>query len=199
VERGWERWAALAGLGFVVLYVAAFALGIEVGDSDTDIRTYYASSSHRTREIVAFFLIAGAALSFVIFAAGLRSLIARVEEQPQTRAAIAWAGSVACATLILAGDAVSRTPALASFDDKFTLDPNMARLTNTMGFLLFAGATLAAILLVVPLSLSALRYGVLPRWLGWAGFPIAALLTLGIAFVGYLILALWVLLVSGAP
>jgi hypothetical protein len=40
VDRGWERWAGLAGLGFVVLYVAAFALGIEVGDTDADIRTY---------------------------------------------------------------------------------------------------------------------------------------------------------------
>jgi hypothetical protein len=66
-----------------------------------------------------------------------------------------------------------------------------------MGFLLFAGATLAAIPLVVAVSLSALRYGVLPRWLGWAGLPAAALLTLGIAFVGYLVLALWVLIVSG--
>jgi hypothetical protein len=168
-----------------------------VGDTDQEIRDYYASSSHRTKEIVAFFLIGGAALSFIIFAAGLRSLTARVEERPRTLAAIAWAGSVGCATLILAGDAVSRTSAFASLDDNFVLDPNLARLTNDMGFLLFASATLAAILLVVAVSLAALRYGILPRWLGWAGLPTAVLLTLGIAFVGYLILALWVLVVSG--
>jgi hypothetical protein len=39
---------------------------------------------------------------------------------------------------------------------------------------------------------------VLPRWLGWTGFPAAALLTLAIAFIGFLVLALWVLAVSAA-
>jgi hypothetical protein len=58
----WERLAALAGLSFVVLYVVAFSLGIEVGDSDREILAYYANSGHRAKEIVAFFLIAGAAL-----------------------------------------------------------------------------------------------------------------------------------------
>ena len=42
----WERLAALAGLAFVVLYVAAFALGIEIGDSDREILAYYANSGH---------------------------------------------------------------------------------------------------------------------------------------------------------
>jgi len=71
----WERLAALAGLAFVALYVAAFALGIEVGDSDREILAYYANSGHRAKEIVAFFLIAGAALT--VFTSALRSLIAR--------------------------------------------------------------------------------------------------------------------------
>jgi len=35
----WERLAALAGVSFVVLYAAAFALGIEVGASDREIST----------------------------------------------------------------------------------------------------------------------------------------------------------------
>jgi hypothetical protein len=43
-----------------------------------------------------------------------------------------------------------------------------------------------------------LRHGLLPRWLGWAGFPAAALLTLGIVFVGFLVFAAWMLTVSAA-
>jgi hypothetical protein len=58
---------------------------------------------------------------------------------------------------------------------------------------------LAGILLVVAVSLAALRYGVIPRWLGWGGLPAAALLTLAIAFVGFLVLAAWVLAVSATP
>jgi hypothetical protein len=68
----WERLAALAGLAFVVLWVAAFSLGIEVGPSGAEIREHYADSGNRTKEAFAFFLIAAATLSLLIFAASSR-------------------------------------------------------------------------------------------------------------------------------
>jgi hypothetical protein len=194
----WERWTALAGLAFVALYVAAFALGIEVGHSDREILDYYADSGHRAREVVAFFLIGGAALAFLVFATGLRGLIARAELETGTLAAFAWAGGITCAVLSLAGNAVSRATAFAAMSDEFQLDPNTRRLVEDIGLLLLASGALAAILLVVAVSLAALRYRVLPAWLGWAGFPAGALLTLAIAFVGFIVLAVWVLAVSAA-
>jgi hypothetical protein len=194
----WDRLAALAGLAFVVLFVAAFALGIEVGDSDREILDYYADSANRAKEFIAFFLIAGAALSFIVFASALRSLIARAEQETAMLAALSWAGGIACAVLVLAGNAVSRATAFTATDDKFQLDPNTRRLVEDVGFLLFVSGALAAILLVVAVSLAALRHGVLPGWLGWAGFPAAALLTLAIAFVGFLVFIAWVPAVSAA-
>jgi hypothetical protein len=194
----WEGWAALAGVAFVVLFVAAFALGIEVGPSDQEILDYYADSGHRAREVVAFFLIAGAALAFMVFATGLRTLIARAERETATLAAFAWAGGIACTVLLLAGNAVSRATAFAAMSDDFQLDPNTRRIAEDVGLLLLASGALAAILLVIPVSLAALGHRLLPRWLGWAGFPAAALLTLGISFVGFLVLAVWVLAVSAA-
>jgi hypothetical protein len=192
----WERLAALAGVAFVVLYVAAFALGIEVGKSDREILDYYADSGNRAKEVVAFFLIAAAALAFLLFASSLRSLIARVERERAMLAALAWAGGIACAVLVLAGNAVSRATAFAAMSDDFELDPNTRRLAEDAGFLLFVSGALAAILLVVAVSLAALRHGMLPRWLGWAGFVVAALLPLAIGFVGFLVFLVWVLAVS---
>lgn len=198
MSRGWERWTALAGLAYVVLYVAAFGMGIEVGPSDREILDYYADSGHRAKELIAFFLISGAALSFVVFALGLRTLIARVEPLTGALAPLAFAGGVASATLVLAGNALSRATAFAAGEDVFQLDANTRRLFETAGFLVLVSGALAAILLVVAVSLAALRYGVLPRWLGWAGFVFAALLPLAIGFIGFLVLFVWVLIVSGA-
>jgi hypothetical protein len=194
----WERLAALAGVAFVVLYAAAFGLGIEVGASDREILDHYADSGNRAKEAVAFFLIAAAALAFVAFAGSLRSLIARVEQESAMLAALAWAGGTSCAVLVLAGNAVSRATAFATMSDDFQLDPNTRRLVEDIGFLLFVSGALAAILLVVAVSLAAIRHGLLPRWLGWAGFPAAALLPLAIGFIGFLVLALWILAVSAA-
>jgi hypothetical protein len=186
----WERLAAVAGLAFVVLYVGSFALGIEVGPSDREILDYYGDSGNRSQEVVAFFLIAAAALAFIVFAGALRSLIARAEQQRAMLAALAWAGGITYAVLVLAGNAVSRAPAFAATSDDFELHPDTSRLVGDAGLLLFASGAIAAILLVVAVSLATLRHGLLPRWLAWAGFPAAALLPLAIAFVGFLVLGL---------
>jgi magnesium-transporting ATPase (P-type) len=193
---GWARWTAIAGFAFVALYVAAFAMGIEVGASDREILDYYADSGHRAREVVAYFLIVGAALSFVVFALGLRALIARREETGSL-AALALAGGVLTAALVLAGNALSRATAFAAMDDEFQLEPNTRRLFENAGFLLFATAGMTAILLVVAVSLAAFRYATLPRWLGWVGVICAVLLPLSIVFIGFLVLGLWVIVVSG--
>jgi hypothetical protein len=197
VRWPWERWAGLAGIAYVLLYVGAFALGIEVGQSDREILEYYADSGNRTKEVVAFFVLSGAALAFVLFASALRSLIAAAEGPPVTLAAIAWAGATAYAALMLAGNAVSRATAFAAMDtDVFELDVNSRRLLEDAGLLLLASGAIAAILFVVVASIAAVRYGILPRWLGWAGFAVAAVLPLAIGFIGFLALFLWVLVVS---
>jgi hypothetical protein len=193
----WERWAGLAGIVYVVLWISAFALGIEVGQSDREILEYYADSGNRDKETAAFFVISGAALAFVLFASALRSLIAAAEGPPVTLAAIGWAGATAYAALTLAGNAVSRATAFAAMDtDVFELDVNSRRLLEAAGLLLLASGAIAAMLFVVAASIAAVRYRILPRWLGWAGFVLAAAFPLAIGFIGFLALFLWVLAVS---
>ena len=193
----WERLAALAGTAFVVLYVIAFAgLGIEVGNTNREILDYYTSSSHRTKEIMAFFVIAGAALSLLVFATALRSLIRARELDGSMLGSLVLAGGTAQSALILVGNAISRGAGYASMDKDFHLDPNTRRYFEDVGFLLFTSGALAGILLVVGVSLAALRYRLLPRWLGWAGFVVALLLPTAIAFIGFLVFLVWVLAVS---
>lgn len=192
----WERWSGVAGIAFVVLYVVGFSVGGEPPDSDAAITARYADSGERALELTAFFLIAAAALALVLFVSGARSLLARSEPQQRTLAALAYAGGIACAALVLVGNAVSRTTAFASDDEAFKLDPDTQRMFESAGFLLFVSAAFAAILLVAGLSVGALRYGLLPRWLGWAGIVVAVLLPSAFVFVGFLILLAWVLAVG---
>lgn len=196
VRWPWERWAGVAGIAFVLLYVIGFAVGGEPPDTDAELIARYADSGERAKEFTAFFLIAAAALAFVLFASGARSLLARHEAPPRMLAALGWAGGVACGALVLVGNAVSRATAAAADDDLFTLDPDTQRIFESAGFLLFVSAAFAAILVVVSVSLGALRYGFLPRWLGWTGIVVAFLLPSAFAFVGFLILLAWVLAVG---
>src|SRR5206468_11695624 len=64
---GLERWAALGGCAFAFLYIVAFTTtGIDFDDTDRAVLAHYASGSARAKEMVAFFLIAAAALSLVV-------------------------------------------------------------------------------------------------------------------------------------
>jgi hypothetical protein len=195
-DRGWERWAGIAGIAYVLLYVGAFALGIEVGDTDAEIREHYADSGARTKEVAAFFLIAGAALSFLVFAAGIRVVIAWLGPTTSALAALGWAGAIGYAALVLAANAVSRAAAFASMSDDFELDLETRDYFETVGFLLFVSGTYAAILLVAAVAIAALRHGALPRWLGWVSVVVAPSLILAIGFIGFLFLFVWVLVVS---
>ena len=190
------RWGAIAGLVYLALYVAAFAMGIEVGHTDEEIREHYGDSGARAKEVVAFFLIAAAALSFVLFAAALRALIARVELEPRTLTALAWAGGIGYAVLVLAGNAVSRAPAFTAMETDVPFDVGSRRGLEDAGLLLFASGTIMSGLLIVGTAIAALRFGLLPRWLAWTSFVLAALLPLAVGFIGFLALWLWVLLVS---
>jgi hypothetical protein len=188
----WERWAGVAGIVFVVLYVVGFVIGGEPPDTDADLVAHYSDSGERAKEMAAFFLIATAALAFVLFASGLRARLVGTDV-PRTLAAIAWAGGIAYATLALAGNAISRATAAAAGDELFTLEPNAQRLFETAGFLLFVSAAFAAMLLVGAVAVGALRYAVLPRWLGWTSVGAAVLLPTAIGFIGFLVLFAWAL------
>jgi hypothetical protein len=196
---GWERAAALGGWAFAVLYIVAFtATGIDFDDTDPAVLAHYASSSARAKEIVAFLLIAAAALSLVVFGNGLRTAISRGTDRSDPLAALAWAGTTGCAVLILAGNALSRTTAFAALDDKFVLNPSTRKLFENAGYLLFVSGTFAAILLVVAVAISVFRFRTLSRWVAWISVVTALLLPLAIIFVGFLVFLVWVLAVSVA-
>jgi hypothetical protein len=76
------------------------------------------------------------------------------------------------------------------------IDPDTRRLLEDAGVLLFASGAIAAILLVVAVAVASLRFGVLPRWLGWMSLVVVPFLPLAIVFVGFVFLWLWVLTVS---
>jgi hypothetical protein len=195
---GWERWAALGGCAFAALYIVAFTTtGIDFDDTtDRAVLAHYASSSARTKEMVAFFLISAAALSLVVFGNGLRTAISRGTDRSCPLAALAWAGTTGCATLILAGNALSRATALAAMDDNFVLNPSTRKLFENAGYLLFVSGTLAGILLVAAVAIAAFRRRTFSRRVGWVSVVAALLLPLAIIFVGFLVFLVWVVAVS---
>ena len=194
----WERWAPVSGIVYVVLFVAGFIVGgDEIGDSDAEIVAYYGDGGTRAGEIAAFFLVVVAALFFLWFASTLRDRLRSVEAEPKSLSSLAFGAGVASAALFVAALAVFQAVSFTiEFRDEFQLDPNLARLLETAGILLFTGAVMFASVLVTATSVLAIRTAVLPKWLGWLGLLVAVALLLAIFFFPFFVLLAWVLVVS---
>jgi hypothetical protein len=194
------RWWPLTGLAFVGLWIGAFiATGndVDTGDSDSKILAYYAKSSHQDRHIATFFMILAASLLFVWFLGKLREGLVRAEGGAGTLAALAYGAGIAAATLWIVSASFFTAAAFAVDDTrKFHLDPNTYRILSDMGYSVWFSGTTVASITVVATALTALRTGLLPKWIAWLSFPVALTMLVAFFFIPFLIMLGWILVVS---
>jgi hypothetical protein len=198
--NNWARWSPVTGILFVALWLVAFAVtdgSPDSGDSDAKIVAYYADSGHRARDIVGLFLILAASLLFLWFLASLRSRLARAEGRAGALTAAAFGAGLVSSVLWFVAIAVFVAPSFARADTgKFRLDPDTFRLLNDLGYTLWFGGTTVAAVTVVATAVLSRRTGLLPQWLTWLSFAVAATLLVAFLFIPILIFLGWVLVVS---
>ncbi len=167
----WWRLGGLAGIGFVIMF--AVSLGLQSGVPDVE------SSAGEVREYFTddkdLFLIADylGALAFIFlfvpFISSLSGLLGRAEGNPAVWSRVVFAAGVVL--LALGGASASFRVALA-FEADQTDDSVLLTLMN-LDYVAFAALPIVAGLFVLAASLVILKTGVLWRWLGWLGLPIA--------------------------
>ena len=197
--RWLDRWGPLAGaLGVMSFVIAILLYGNGPKDDDQKIVAYFAKDSHQTKFLVAFYFFFAAFLLMLVFLTALRALLIEAEGEPGRLTALAYAGGVASAVLLLAANAFFAAPAITAKDsDKFKLDPNTYRFINDTGYVFFITGVMAAVLMVAATSVIALKTGVFPRWFAWVGFVVAATFLVAFFFVPIFVLWGWILVASG--
>jgi hypothetical protein len=195
---GIARWAPVSGVLYVVLWaVVIFLLDSDTGDSDADIVAWYADSGNRNQQLIAFFLVLAASLSFVWFLSVLRGRLAQAEGTAGTKTALAFGAGLVAVTLWTIAMAVWMSISFAVDDtDEFVVDPNMDRLFGDFGYALWFGGTTIALLVVLCTALVGLRGQPIPRWLAWVSILVAITMLASFAFIPFLIWLGWVLVVS---
>jgi hypothetical protein len=198
--QNWARWSPVAGIVFVVLWIITFIItgnSPDSSDSDAKIVSYYAESGHRARDIAGLFLVLAASLFFLWFLASLRARLVQAEGGGAGLAAAAFGAGLVWAVLTFAAVVSFAAPSFARSDtDKFQLDPNTFRLLNDLGYVLWFGGTTIAAVTVVATAIVSSRTGLLPKWLTWVSFVVAATLLVAFLFFPILIFLGWVLVVS---
>jgi len=196
----WTRWAPLSGVVFVVLWLVTVALlnNVDTGDPDEKLTAYYANSGHRHREVATFFLVLAASLFFVWFLSVLRGRLARAQGTAGGLTSAAFGAGLVSAGLWVVSLALFSAQSLARQDSsKFVFDANMFRMTQSVGYAVWFSATTIAAVAVVATAIVSLRFGgVLPKWIAWLSFVLAATMLVAFFFVPFLIFLGWTLVVS---
>jgi len=187
------------GVLFVVLVVAGLLLLDTPGhdDSDLAVNEFYRDASNRIRVVVAAYLLAGAALSYVLFSVHLWGRLKLAEGEPAILATFMLCSSVVfAAALFLTG--TSQGPTYALYVDTF--DEPLSEINRVLiphqGYAALIFGLLASSASIASASLVILKTRVLASWLAWLGFVAAFMLLFGILFMPMVALPIWVLAAS---
>jgi hypothetical protein len=197
-----------SGVGFVVL----FAVGLMVATGqlpntsglhtqaavDAKVFHTYDKAGTRAAIIVGGYLIVLAGLVLIWFLSGLRSRLRRGGESETVSGLVFTFGAIA-AVMIMAGGGIFATIAgdLSFGNEPAIHTADVARLLPEIGFpLVMIGGMLALGAVIAITSVAALRNGVLPRWLAYAGWLAVVGAALAVVFLPMVLVALWILAVS---
>lgn len=204
-EARWGRAAAIAGVLYVVLFVAGILVSGTTPDYDDPDREWvqwFEDGGHRAQQVIGAFLAVGAAFVFLVFLGGVWRRLRRLHPDAQLLPTIALgAGLVFVALSVASHIAFTSVSAAITFTGEDFPVPN-ADVLRTMeqfgiGLGLLGGGWAAAVF-VFTVGLAARGSAALPQWLAIAGLVVGVILLLTVFFLPLVLLMLWVLAVSVA-
>jgi hypothetical protein len=199
-RSGLERWAALGGVAYVVLFIAgellAFSGQPDISASPLKQIAYYSKASHRDKIVWGWLLVVVGVFFFLWFVGALRQALRRIEPDG-TLPAVATVGGAVYASLTLAGVSINAAIKTMS-DDTFhhQVFPELIHAADDAGYILHASGGAGVGALIVATSVMVSRAGLVPRWAGILGIASGVLAVLSIFFIPQFLVAIWLLVAA---
>jgi hypothetical protein len=166
----------------------------DTGDSDAKIAVYLAKSSAQHRNELAIFIAVVAILFLVLFLAALRNRIAAVDGFAG-HASLAFGAGIASAVSLMVAVASFVSPVVAADDaHPNALDPDIFRLMNDLGFLMWVAAGVFGALAVFAVAAAARRSAAFPAWYFWVSIVLGVISLAAIFFITVFAFWLWALI-----
>jgi len=177
--------AGIAGLVFAALFVTALVLlngHPGAGSSAQEIAEWYDRKGSRNIAIVGLYIVPFAGIAFLWFIAVIRSRIG--DREDRFFATVLFGSGILFVAMLFAAAAAAGAPITAvKFQGAPVPSPDSVVLARGLGytFLYVYGVRAAAVFMIVVSTIS-LRTTILPRWLAFVGYGLAAVLLFSISF-----------------
>jgi hypothetical protein len=190
---GWL--VALSGVAFLLVIVASFiVIGDEPPDADNpaqEIVDYYVDNKDELQ--IGAFLggpVAGALLIF--FFGYVRKVLTQAERGTGTLPLLALIG----AAIVAVGASIDGMLTFAMAEAADDIEPESVRTIQAIWDSDFLPFALGFTVLWLPLGISIVRTGALPKWLGWVAVAFGVVSFTPIFFIGFFGGAIWIVIVS---
>jgi hypothetical protein len=185
--------APLTGVAFVVVAILSAIIGGEPPDADSPVREiidYY--SDNKSSIQVGSFVGVAAAVLLVFFGAYLRSVLSTAEGPGGMLSALALVGTA----IVAVGLAIDLTISIALTEAVDDIEPAAVQALQALWDNDFIPFVLGTLVFLISAGLSIVRYGALPKWLGWVALVLAVLGFTPLGFVSFIGAGLWIMVVS---
>jgi hypothetical protein len=200
-EERWERWAPLAGILAVALWITGIVL-VESTDQPEDdapveaIASFFESESGQLLAGGFLFMLGSAA--FIWFLGSLRARLWGSEGGSGRVTTIVFGSGVATAILAAATQAPVVAGSITAEETERALDGGAAQAFAELGDGFFVAAETMLVVFFFASALGILRTRAFPAWLGWLSLLLAVVAV--VPWIGWAALVwglpLWVLIVS---
>lgn len=192
-----RQWTGLAGVLFGALMITGIVSSGTTPDTGAGAveryTEYWSDGGHQDRAVLGSILLTYACVMLVLFSAGLRSLLARVDDSGLP-SAVLGAGAASAATFAVGAMLLNGVGiAAAETDDGYKVDGNHALLTESIGYYTVSTAMMLAAAMAVAFSVANRTARVAPQWtmvlsvlLGLVGLG-----SIFAAWVGFMLLPIW--------
>jgi hypothetical protein len=167
----WQRIGGVAGIAFVVLFIANFFTPSTPDADDPSAGLAREIADDRTGHMLSVYLDGAAIVAFLVFLTALWTLLRRAEGEPGA-STLALIGGVILAATLLVADGVYLALVQAADEGR---EAAAIRALLELDNAIFVPSGFAIAALYGGIALSALPHRSLPPWLGWSAAAFAGL------------------------
>jgi hypothetical protein len=200
-RRGLERWAAVGGVLYVVLFVVgaivSYAGQPDTGSPPAKLIAYYSDSGHRHRINIGWLIVIFSIFFFIWFLGALRIAVRRLDGDGLLLG-VAGIGGAVYAACTLVGISVNAGIKTMSDDTyRHTVYPELIHAADDAGYIIHAAGGAGIGAMIVAVSLALLRARAAPAWACWLSVLAGVAAILSILFFPWFVIAIWILIASG--
>ncbi|MGH2836890.1 MAG: hypothetical protein ACRDJY_00905 [Thermoleophilaceae bacterium] len=179
---------------FVALLIASFAISGEPPDADEPVGEIVEHYVDNDDAIWASTIVGGLAIVSLLFFGGyLRKLFAAVEPPGHgLLSPLVLTG----AAIMAVGAGIDMTISVALVEAVEDVDPAAVQALQALWDNDFVPIAIGIVVLLLSCGLSIVKYGALPKWLGWVAIVIAAVGMTPVGFAAFPLGGIWVIITS---